>query len=93
MASGNNAIVAKYTSPSESKEFTYDLSTKCSTTPTVAEKTANLNEVRTNVKKIQSDINTFLTAKMAEDKAGDTSGKKSKDEDEEDNHGEEAAED
>jgi hypothetical protein len=93
MARSSNAIVAKYTSPSETKDFTCPISAKCSTKPTVAERTANLNELRSNTKKLQNDINTFLTEKMAEDKASDTNGKKAKDEVDEDNYGEEGAED
>lgn len=88
-------LTAKYASSSDSKTFVYDLSTKASPNATVAEKTAHLSEVRSNVKKLQESINAFLTEKMAEDKARETDkgSKKTQDEIEEEKYGEEPAED
>ena len=87
------ALTAQYSSPTGKKDFTLALSTKCSRNPGVAEKTAYLSELRSSTKKLQENINAFLTAKMEEDKAvaaGKNDSKlKAQDEMEEENYGEE----
>ena len=94
-------VKARYESPTDTKDFTLLLSSKCYPELNVEQKTAYLSELRTSTKKMQESINTFLTDKMAQDKAresasvaGDQTFKpKTKDEVEEENYGEEAAED
>lgn len=106
MASNGTAdgksLKASYESPSETKDFVHNLSASCSRESTVEQKTAYLSELRHSVRKLQEDINVFLTEKMAEDKARDVQSSpeksksrdgKSKDEIEEENYGEEQPED
>ncbi|KIX97228.1 uncharacterized protein Z520_07343 [Fonsecaea multimorphosa CBS 102226] len=97
------ALAATYDSPSGSRNFEYSIST-----PEIEEdgklsaeaKTKYVSELRASSKKLQEDINKFLTEKMEEDKKkpGQNSGngttkEKSKDELEEENYGEENEQD
>ena len=94
-------VQAHYESPAGTKDFNLPLSTKSSSAPNVREKTAYLSELRASTKRLQENINAFLTEKMAEDKAreakGDAQGSKTrapvKDDIEEEHYGEEALED
>lgn len=88
-------IQATYGSSNGSKTFTQPVD---SSPPTdTKSKPAYFNSLRSATKSLQDDINTFLTAKMEEDKqaADHTSGNKNKsrDEEEEENYGEEKVED
>jgi hypothetical protein len=86
-------LKATYASPSGSKEFSHNLTTRASLDK-VSEKdepalftktkTAYLSELRSSVKQMQGEINSFLTEKMEEDKkTAATNGQKAKDEVEE----------
>jgi Gon7 family len=97
---GNSPATLKayYKSPSDVKDFTVPLSSQRLAEPTVYEKTSYLSELRARTKTIQKDINTFLTAKMEEEKAPAARETKlkqerTKEELEEENYGEEVAED
>ncbi|RMZ82111.1 hypothetical protein DV737_g2210, partial [Chaetothyriales sp. CBS 132003] len=76
------------------------LRAKCSTKSPVEEQVAYLSELRANTKTLQAEINSFLTEKMAEDKARDGAGTnanstretKAREDREEENYGEEAEE-
>lgn len=62
--------------------------------PTTDERTGYLAALRTSVTSLQSDINTYLTEKMEEDKraaGGDTANGTADDAKEEENYGEEVA--
>lgn len=85
-------ITAKYVSPNESKVFTYAVPAPGG--QSVAAKVDSLAQTRSSVKKLQEDINVFLTAKMEQDKAAQGGGavSKVKDEEEEANYGEEVVE-
>lgn len=88
-------ITAKYDSPNESKSFKYPISTS-SDQSSVESKVASLAQTRSSVKKMQEEINAFLTSKMEQDKAaqsGANAGSNVKDEEEEANYGEEVVED
>ena len=80
---------ANYSSPNASKSFEYSLP-QLSTQISTQEKTGYLSALRSSVVKLQEEVNTFLTAKMAEDKVttsqmtGNVDDKK-----EEENYGEE----
>lgn len=102
--SEEKALRAKYSSPSGKEvsssgkeEFAHQLSIKCPPNASTAEKTAYLSELRASTKKLQENINTFLTQKMEEDKTREAREKgakaKTRDEIEEDQYGEEAVED
>ena len=95
-------LKASYESPSSANDFSCRLITRASLDKASEEgkpalfskeKTAYLSELRSSVKRMQGDINMFLTAKMEEDKRsaarnGHLNGK-GKDEVEEENYGEE----
>ncbi|MCJ1227262.1 hypothetical protein MMC12_003917 [Toensbergia leucococca] len=69
-------LQATYTSPKTSKQFHHPLPTTLPTTST-PEKTLYLSQLRTSVTQLQEEVNSFLTAKMEEDKAlvaADTDG-------------------
>jgi hypothetical protein len=97
------SLSATYDSPSGHSDFTYTVSTppvKNDGSMDVKAKTTYLSELRASTRRLQEDINKFLTEKMEEDKkaAGQdgpngASKQKSKDELEEENYGEENAED
>lgn len=100
MSEDPKQLMAHYESPAGTKDFNLPLSAKCPTNPSVEEKTAYLSELRASTKKLQEDINAFLTQKMAEDKAREAnpdvtdskSKAKKRDEVEEENYGEDALE-
>lgn len=90
---------AVYNSPNDSKAFEKPLP---SAKPTdTKSKVAFLSDLRASTKQLQDDVNTFLTAKMEEDKTASSSLpdgggiKKTKlqDEEEEENYGEEKVDD
>jgi len=92
-------IQGTYTSPSTSRDFSYTiLSAAPASDSDVQSRTAYLAELGASTKKLQEDINAFLTVKMEEEKAsGAQNGvsgatQKSGEELEEENYGEEAAE-
>ena len=93
------SFTAHYESPTDTKTFHYTLPALAQECSESQAKTAHLSELRTSSKKLQEDINRFLTEKMEEDKknAGksgqNSGGQKSKDELEEENYGEENGED
>lgn len=95
-------LKANYESPGETKAFVHHISSSCPSDPSVEQKTAYLSELRHSARKLQEQINVFLTEKMAQDKARDVQSStkdstsrdaKSKDEIEEENYGEEQPED
>lgn len=90
----SRSLRASYNSPSESRNFGTQISTETSIEPDSKFKTAYLSELRSSTKQLQNDINVFLTQKMEEDKkiVGDEDKRKTKDELEEENYGEEPAE-
>lgn len=73
-------LLADYASPSGTHTFSASLAPTSSSFST-AERVAFLGDLQSNLKILQSDINAFLTQKMADDKAGDAK--------EEENYGEE----
>lgn len=93
------SLSATYDSPSGHKDFVHTIPTPQVDSNGSADttgKTKYLSELRTSTRRLQEDINKFLTEKMEEDKkavgeAGDnsTSKEKSTDELEEENYGEE----
>ncbi|KAH0841352.1 hypothetical protein AYO21_04947 [Fonsecaea monophora] len=97
------ALTASYNSPSESKHFQYTITapqTQDDGSLSAEAKTKYVSELRASSKKLQEDINKFLTEKMEEDKKqtgqhseDSTLKQKSKDELEEENYGEENEQD
>ena len=89
-----NSLTALYTSPTSTHTFSSALPA-LPASDKVQEKTDYLSSLRTNISKLQDDVNTFLTQKMEEDKAAEgagAGGKRSKDEErEEEMYGEEDA--
>lgn len=90
------SLDATFKSPSDTHNFQYTLSSpskKDSQQPDPKAKAEYLHQLRASSKKLQDDINDFLTRKMEEDKqAGlDTNKSKIKEELEEENYGEEDA--
>lgn len=82
---------AEYKAPTGSKTFTHTLPSADVTSTT--EKSAYLSALRRLVVQTQEDINTFLTAKMEEDKAlTSTPGMKADEKKAEENYGEEVVE-
>ena len=98
----STALKATYDSPSGHQEFSHTLPTPHIDNDGAVNpraKTKYLSELRASTKKLQEDINKFLTEKMEEDKKAavqndlnSASKQKSKDEQEEENYGEENAE-
>ena len=85
------SLRAEYTAPKNSKDFEKTLPS-CDITNTEG-KTEYLAALRGSVGKLQDEINTFLTAKMEEDKAlAARAGAKVDDRKEEENYGEEGRE-
>lgn len=87
------SLIAAYTSPNETKQFEHlvpspqvDSDGNVDTTA----KTEYLSQLRASTKKLQEDINTYLTQKMEEDKkaGAETIKGKTADEVEEENYGE-----
>ncbi|EXJ65736.1 uncharacterized protein A1O5_11264 [Cladophialophora psammophila CBS 110553] len=96
-------LTATYDSPSDSKIFEYTISApqiKQDESLDIAAKTKYVSGLRASSRKLQEDINKFLTAKMEEDKErvgqegqNGTLKQKRKDELAEENYGEEDEED
>lgn len=90
---GKSQLTASYTSPTGTKDFEHSLPSLPQQFST-EQKTSYLSALRSAVVKLQEDVNTFLTAKMEEDKvtapkvAGKVDDKK-----EEESYGEEVVED
>ena len=85
-------LKAEYAAPNASKTFEHPLPT--TDTTTTEGKAAYLSALRESVAKMQEEINTFLTAKMEEDKVlVAMAGAKGDDKKEEENYGEEVEED
>ncbi|KAI1629098.1 EKC/KEOPS complex, subunit Gon7 [Exophiala viscosa] len=94
---------AEYQSPTGSKDFQHAISAPASqdTKPLdTRAKTKYLSDLRASSRKLQEDINKFLTEKMEEDKKAQgqvttkgTSNQKAEEELEEETYGEEAPED
>ena len=87
-------LTATYQSPDSSQTFSSDLPSLPSdpSAQDVISKTVYLSALRSNIVQMQSDVNAFLTKKMEDDKAseaGKASGKRTKEEQEEDMYGEE----
>jgi hypothetical protein len=74
-------LSADYASPNGAQNFSAQLPAVSSST---SDRVAYLGDLQANLKTLQSDINTFLTQKMADDKAADSK--------EEENYGEEVVE-
>ena len=85
------SLRAEYTAPNTSKNFEQTLPS--SNLTTTEGKTEYLAALRGSVGKLQDEINTFLTAKMEEDKSlAALAGAKMDDRKEEENYGEEGEE-
>lgn len=88
------SVKAHYDSPGDVHEFSIPVSAPC-TADTTANRTKYLGELRSNTKRLQADVNKFLTEKMEQDKQkANASGKQveKQAEAEEQNYGEEQAE-
>ncbi|KAJ5080937.1 hypothetical protein N7456_013647 [Penicillium angulare] len=87
----NTPLQAIYTAPDATKSFQFTIPPASSQDPFAA-KQAHLEALRSEVPKLQDEINVYLTAKMEEDKKaqGQLSEKEAK---EEENYGEEVVED
>lgn len=77
-----STLTADYASPAGAHNFSAPLPPASSSSST--ERVAYLDGLQSNLKTLQSDINAFLTQKMADDKASDAK--------EEENYGEEVIE-
>ena len=64
----SSTLKAVYSSPTGSHSFEHTLKSLPADI-SAADKTAYLSSLRASVTKLQADVNTFLTAKMEEDKA------------------------
>ncbi|KIW35681.1 uncharacterized protein PV07_02366 [Cladophialophora immunda] len=99
----STVLSATYNSPSGSKQFRYEIlapQIKEDGSLNTGAQTKYVSELRSSSKKLQEDINKFLTEKMEEDKKqtgqgseDGTSKQKTKDELEEENYGEENQQD
>lgn len=78
-----STLSADYASPNGTHNFSAQLPTAPVSSSTT-DRVAFLGDLQTNLKTLQTDINAFLTQKMADDKAGDSK--------EEENYGEEVVE-
>lgn len=93
-------LAASYKSPTDTKKFHYTLDTAAIATANSPDKslqTVYLGQLRASTKKLQDDINDFLTQRMEEDKKntleGSATKSKTKEELEEENYGEEVVDD
>lgn len=92
------SLTATYNSPESSETFSSNLPSLSDNKnePEVQQKTEYLSALRTSLTQMQSDVNAFLTAKMESEKsAADSkasSGKKTREEKEEEMYGEEDSE-
>jgi hypothetical protein len=65
------SLTATYTSPaSSSQTFVSELPTMCSK-PSTSDRVAYLSALSASLRKVQGEVNGFLTQKMADDKAAD----------------------
>ncbi|KAI9852426.1 MAG: hypothetical protein M1838_000744 [Thelocarpon superellum] len=91
------ALTATYVSPTAERTFSHPLPTSANELASSDAKTAYLAALRSNVTKLQEDVNSFLTQKMDEDNAaagGRAQKIAGKDESkEEENYGEEVIDD
>ena len=86
---GSVLLRGDYSSPSGNQSFHQNLP-PLPAYKSVEEKTAYLSALRISVGKLQEEVNTFLTEKMAQDKASTQSiGAKTDDKQEEETYGEE----
>ena len=90
-------LTAEYQSPSSQQNFSCDLPSPPSDPKTldVKAKTAYLTALRSNIGKMQSEVNTFLTKRMEAEKRiadGEANGSDAKEKKEEEMYGEEDAE-
>ncbi|KAF3050537.1 hypothetical protein E8E11_009991 [Didymella keratinophila] len=76
-------LSADYASPNGTQNFSAQLPAVSSSSST-SDRVAYFGDLQANLKTLQSDINSFLTQKMVDDKAGDAK--------EEENYGEEVVE-
>ncbi|KAF2994035.1 hypothetical protein E8E13_000066 [Curvularia kusanoi] len=76
-------LSADYASPNGTQNFSAQLP-KASMSASATDRTAYFEDLQSNLKTLQGNVNTFLTQKMADDKAGDSK--------EEENYGEEVVE-
>ena len=76
-------LSADYASPNGTQNFSNQLPAASASSST-ADRVAFFGDLQASLKTLQSDINTFLTQKMADDKASDAR--------EEENYGEEVVE-
>jgi ADP-heptose:LPS heptosyltransferase len=86
----NESLTAKYVSQTSTGElFSHELPA-CPEEPSTEQRTAHLSSLRSNVIKLQSQVNVFLTKKMEDQAVADAAGKASaKEKEEEENYGEE----
>lgn len=87
-------LTVTYNSPTSTRTFSTPLPplSNSDEEPTVQEKTAYLSALRSNIGQMQTDVNAFLTQKMEDEKAAESTkpnAKKSKEEREEEMYGEE----
>jgi len=102
-SSDGAVLSASYSSPSGEKIFIQAIQSPNPATRQTVDahaKTAYLSELRSSTRRLQNDINVFLTHKMEEDKAQNGAattqngrGVHPKDDEEEENYGEERVED
>lgn len=94
MSENARNLSASYRSPTGHHTFTLPITAPC-TDASTSERTNYLGELRANAKKMQADVNKFLTEKMEQDKQlqQDQTSKKADEELEEQNYGEEQVED
>lgn len=78
-----SSLSADYASPSGTQNFFATLPAISSSSST-SDRVTYFGDLQTSLKTLQTDVNTFLTQKMADDKAGDAK--------EEENYGEEVVE-
>ena len=78
-----STLSADYASPSGTHKLSAQLPAVSASSST-SDRVAYFEDLQSNLKTLQGDINTFLTQKMADDKAGDA--------EEEENYGEEVVE-
>lgn len=82
-------ILASYKSPAATQTISLELPPVPKDGGSVQAKTEYLSALRAKTSEMQSEINTFLTQKMEEDKAAEAGGKSVADQKEEENYGEE----
>ena len=91
MASSSSAVTAEYKSPTN-EDFTSNKTIPALASDSLAEKTKNLEALRTAVTETQQFVNEQLTARMAEDNKARDDAAAAEEEKEEENYGEEVQE-